>query len=226
MKKSLLATVAAVALIAGHGIASAEGMPKQDAPRQEAPAQRTESPSPAPSTQRNAPAEKMAPAPDQKPGQAQRSPSSSEQRSTTGQGERGTQQQRSEPSRGATQPSTQSGQGTTSQQPNAQQGAQQRSGSQSQTTGSAPSGGGVNLTTEQKTEIRSTVLTSSAPRVTNVNFSINVGTVVPRTVRVVAVPDTIVRIHPAWRGYQYFVYNDEIIIVEPRTLKIVAVLVV
>jgi len=70
------------------------------------------------------------------------------------------------------------------------------------------------------------VLTSSAPRVTNVNFSINVGTVVPRTVRVVAVPDTIVRIHPAWRGYRYFVYNDEIIIVEPDTLRIVAVLVV
>jgi hypothetical protein len=47
---------------------------------------------------------------------------------------------------------------------------------------------------------------------------------VPSSVRVVAVPDVLVRIHPAWRGYRYFVYNDEIIIVEPRTLKIVAVL--
>jgi hypothetical protein len=33
-----------------------------------------------------------------------------------------------------------------------------------------------------------------------------------------------VRIQPRWKGYRYFVYNDEIIIVEPRTLKIVAVL--
>ena len=98
--------------------------------------------------------------------------------------------------------------------------------SQAQTTGSAPSSGGVSLTTEQKTQIRSTVLTSSAPRVTNVNFSINVGTVVPRTVHVVAVPDTLIRIHPAWRGHRYFVYNDEIIIVEADTLRIVAVLVV
>ena len=68
------------------------------------------------------------------------------------------------------------------------------------------------------------MLTSSAPRVTNVNFSINVGTVVPRTVRVVAVPPTLVEIHPEWRGYIYFVHDDEIIIVEPGTLRIVAVL--
>lgn len=91
------------------------------------------------------------------------------------------------------------------------------------TVGAAPAGS-VNLTTEQRTTIRQTVLTSNAPRATNINFTVNVGTVVPSTVRVVEVPDTIIRIHPAWKGYRYFVYNDEIIIVEPRTLKIVAVL--
>jgi hypothetical protein len=91
------------------------------------------------------------------------------------------------------------------------------------TVGSAPAGG-VNLTTEQRTEIRQTVLTANAPRATNVNFAVSVGTVVPRTVHVVEVPQTIVRIHPQWRGYRYFVVNDEIVIVEPRTLKIVAVL--
>jgi hypothetical protein len=91
------------------------------------------------------------------------------------------------------------------------------------TVGAAGSGA-VNLTTEQRTTIRQTVLTSNAPRATNINFAINVGTVVPSSVRVVEVPDTIVRIQPRWKGYRYFVYNDEIIIVEPRTLKIVAVL--
>ncbi len=91
------------------------------------------------------------------------------------------------------------------------------------TVGAAPAGA-VNLTTEQRTTIRTTVLTSNAPRATNINFSINVGTVVPSSVRVVEVPDTIIRIQPRWKGYRYFVYNDEIIIVEPRTLKIVAVL--
>jgi Protein of unknown function (DUF1236) len=91
------------------------------------------------------------------------------------------------------------------------------------TVGAATSGG-VNLSTEQRTTIRQTVLTSNAPRVDSVNFNISVGTVVPSHVRVVEVPDTIVRINPRWRGYRYFVYHDEIIIVEPRTLKIVAVL--
>ena len=80
------------------------------------------------------------------------------------------------------------------------------------------------MTTEQKTKIRTTVLTNNAPRVTNVNFSLNVGTVVPRTRALVAVPPTLVEIHPAWRGYMYFVYNDQIIIVEPGTLRIVAVI--
>ena len=66
----------------------------------------------------------------------------------------------------------------------------------------------------------------NAPRLTNVNFNVRVGTVVPRTVRVVAVPDTIVEIRPQWRGYMYFVYEDEIIIIEPGSYRIVAVLTV
>jgi hypothetical protein len=84
----------------------------------------------------------------------------------------------------------------------------------------------VNLTTEQRTKIRETVLTGSAPRVTNVTFAINVGTVVPRTVNVVEVPQPLIEIHPEWRGFRYFVYNDEIIVVEPDSLRIVAVVIV
>ena len=102
--------------------------------------------------------------------------------------------------------------------------SQDKDAAKSGTTVGAATSGGVNLTTEQRTTIRSSVLTASAPRATNINFAINVGTVVPSTVRVVEVPDVIIRIHPAWKGYRYFVYNDDIIIVEPRTLKIVAVL--
>jgi hypothetical protein len=109
-------------------------------------------------------------------------------------------------------------------------GNEQRQGQAPRTEGQGPAGGGaasVNLTTEQKTEIRQTVLTgSSVPRVNKVDFSVSVGTVVPRTVHVVTVPETLIRIHPEWRGYEYFVYNDEIIIVETNTLKIVAMVAV
>ncbi|HLY66017.1 MAG TPA: DUF1236 domain-containing protein, partial [Chloroflexota bacterium] len=86
-------------------------------------------------------------------------------------------------------------------------------------------GGSVTLTSEQRTKIRQTVIEGrNAPRVGKVDFALNVGTVVPRTVHVVEVPETIVEIHPEWRRFLYFVYNDQIVIVEPRTLKIVAVL--
>jgi hypothetical protein len=40
--------------------------------------------------------------------------------------------------------------------------------------------------------------------VTNVNFSLTVGTVVPRAVRIVVLPPRVVEIYPAWRGYYYF----------------------
>ena len=43
-------------------------------------------------------------------------------------------------------------------------------------------------------------------------------------IHVVPVPETLVRIEPEWRGYMYFVYEDEIIVVNPRDYKIVAVL--
>jgi hypothetical protein len=102
--------------------------------------------------------------------------------------------------------------------------SQDKDGAKAGSTVGAAGAGSVNLTTEQRTTIRQEVLTSNAPRATNINFTVNVGTVVPSSVRVVEVPTTIVKIHPQWKGYRYFVYNDDIIIVEPRSLKIVAVL--
>ena len=79
------------------------------------------------------------------------------------------------------------------------------------------------LSIEQKTTLRETVL-RRGPRVTNINFRVGVGAVVPRTVRVVAVPQPILAIYPEWAGDLYFSYGDEIVIVDPATYAIVAVL--
>ena len=90
-----------------------------------------------------------------------------------------------------------------------------------QRTGDA---GHKTLTVEQKTKVRETVLRGgSAPRVTSVNFTVSVGTVVPTTVRVVELPPVLIEYYPDWRGYLYFVYNDEIIVVD-RNHRIIAVL--
>jgi Protein of unknown function (DUF1236) len=83
----------------------------------------------------------------------------------------------------------------------------------------------VSFTTEQRTKIRETVFKErNAPRMSRVDFSIREGTIIPRTVRVVEVPDVIVQIHPEWRGFKYFIVDNELIIVESDTLRIVAVI--
>jgi len=84
----------------------------------------------------------------------------------------------------------------------------------------------VSLNDQQRTKIRETVINSrSAPRVSNVDFSVNVGTVVPRGhIHLVRVPETLIRIQPRWRHYLYFVYNAEIVIVDPRSMRIIDVM--
>lgn len=86
-------------------------------------------------------------------------------------------------------------------------------------------GGSGTLTAEKRTRIKQTIIKSgNAARVKNVNFSISVGTSVPRSVTLVAVPSTVIEIYPAWRGYEYFIVGGEIVIVNPNTMRIIAVI--
>jgi hypothetical protein len=94
--------------------------------------------------------------------------------------------------------------------------------SRSQTTGQA--GAGAKLSTEQRTRITTVIRDQHIAPVTNVNFSISVGTRVPREIGFHPLPTEIVTIYPDWRGYEFFLVRDEIIVVDPRTLEIVAVL--
>jgi Putative peptidoglycan binding domain/Protein of unknown function (DUF1236) len=90
--------------------------------------------------------------------------------------------------------------------------------------GQAQGRGNVALSTEQRTRIRESVLTgSNVPRVDNVNFSLSVGTAVPASVRVMEIPDTLIAIYPDWRGDEYFVVRDDLVIVD-QGRRIVAML--
>src|SRR5215813_1955544 len=91
----------------------------------------------------------------------------------------------------------------------------------SQGTSSAKS---VQLSTEQRTQIRSKVISHREARVDHVDFSVSVGTRVPRSVHVVVLPPDVVRIVPQFRGFKYFIVREEIVIIDPDTLEIVAVL--
>jgi hypothetical protein len=83
----------------------------------------------------------------------------------------------------------------------------------------------VTLSDQQRTRIKQTVIgASGAPRVSSVDFDLAVGTVIPRGhIHVVPVPRMLVDIEPAWRGFLYFIYQDELVIVDPNDMRIVAV---
>jgi len=89
---------------------------------------------------------------------------------------------------------------------------------------------GVNLqlNDEQRTRIRETVIDArGAPRIAHVDFNVAVGTAIPRTgVRIVPVTPALVQIDPSWRGYRYFIYEEELVLVDPATMTIVAVITV
>jgi hypothetical protein len=90
------------------------------------------------------------------------------------------------------------------------------------TTGQA--GAGAKLSTEQRTRITTVIRDQHVAPVNNINFSIAVGTRVPRDVSFHPLPVEVVTLYPEWRGYEFFLVRDQIVVVDPRTLEIVAVL--
>jgi len=218
MKRTLLISVAAVALAAGSTVALSQGSGGGGAAGAGGGNTPMANPSAPSGGQDTAPGTKGT------KGAQERMPAETQQKSTeqAPPGGQAPAARQSQDEKSA--PSTRQSQG--------EQPAKSQQQTQSPSTGGAKQGASerpmtsknVSLTTEQKTTIRRTVLTGSAPRVTNVNFDIKVGMVVPRTVRIAPLPVTLIEIEPEWRGYMYFVYNDEIIVVEPGTLRIVAVI--
>ncbi len=63
---------------------------------------------------------------------------------------------------------------------------------------------------------------SNVPRVNNVNFAVRVGTVVPQNVRLVRVHPVLIEIRPEFRDHEFFVVDEDIVIVD-RSRRIVAV---
>lgn len=99
-----------------------------------------------------------------------------------------------------------------------------KSDSKAGTTTGQAGAGGKQLTSEQRTTIHTSITKLNVRPVTNVNFSISVGTRLPRGVEFHPLPVDVVNIYPDWRGYEFILVNDQIVVVNPRTLEIVAVL--
>lgn len=112
---------------------------------------------------------------------------------------------------------TGSGSTNTAQQPNNQQNTADRS---SNTNANAS----VNINDQQRTRISASISHLNVQPLNSVNFSLSVGTVVPRDVRLQPLPADVVELVPQYRGYNFVLVKDEIVIVEPSSYKIVATL--
>ena len=134
--------------------------------------------------------------PSQRGVQSQQGQKEPMQKDTTGQAQ---QRDQAAPSRAEQKGARDQQSPTQAQSPQRQQNGQAAQGQAQQ--------GSKTLTTEQRTTI------------------VSVGTTVPTSVRVVAVPSTLIEIYPEWRGHMYFVVNDEIIIVDShhRIIAVIAV---
>jgi hypothetical protein len=82
----------------------------------------------------------------------------------------------------------------------------------------------ANLNESQRTRVSQSIARLNAAPLNNVNFSLSVGTVVPRDVRFQPLPTDVVEVMPQYRGYNFFVVRDDIVIVDPSSYKIVDVL--
>jgi hypothetical protein len=60
--------------------------------------------------------------------------------------------------------------------------------------------------------------------VRDVDFSVSIGASVPRHLHLHRLPPTIVEVVPEYRDYRYVVVNDEVVIINPKTYKVVTVI--
>ena len=99
------------------------------------------------------------------------------------------------------------------------------------------------MSEDQHSQIKTVIARVSGPQSRvdrrKIDFSVSIGTRVPRSVDVVTLPDEIVRIVPQYRGFNYFVISyrtkdiggsdfylvkDQLVIIDPQTLEIVAII--
>jgi|HubBroStandDraft_6_1064221.scaffolds.fasta_scaffold299150_1 hypothetical protein len=211
MKNTLLVTTAIVALVAGANLASAQrvedthGAPAVSAaPEQKAPEGKMKEQD-ATKHQKSDTAKPTSHAqvPDARtPGRA------SDSKSVTGQGAAGKSSQKEDTQLPKQKEDTQL----------PSKGAAENTGQGQSKSVSAP------LSSEQHVRIRNMLRGEKTERLATGGFSISIGEAIPRTVHLYRLPLQLVESFPEYRDYEYIMVGEEILIVNPRTLEIIAVI--
>ena len=238
-KARLLSTVAAATLLFAAGAASAQNMKKEESPAASPPA----------AAQQKAPAEKIAPPmqpsqnkagvkPAETTGQAPKSPDANSPRAsdkgamdkdkgaagkTMDKGPAAKSSSDANGVKGKANESTTQAPAPATSPKSSQSTTTEKGGA---TTGQGAASGSVKLSTEQRSKITTVIKQQKVARVepSKLNISISVGAKVPATVRFYPLPVEVIAIYPEWRGYDYILVGDEILVINPRTHEIVAIL--
>lgn len=124
----------------------------------------------------------------------------------------------------AAEPKDKASKGTAEKAP-AQQDKASKGASRAEPKDKAGSANHVQLTEEKRTNVGQTFAKDgNLNRATNVTISLNVGTRLPKSVRLVGLPASIIGIVPEYRSYRYVVVNDQVCIVEPNTYEIIEII--
>jgi hypothetical protein len=231
MTNRLMISVAAAALIAGTGFANAQGTGmSREAPSAAAPAQQN-----APSSDRGTSAGQMnhdATEPATKQSD-ERSPAAgnkqrADEKTMPGQKSKSMSSENDNNAKTGKDMKAEGGQDRNGMKAegredrNGKMNADSKGGAEGKTVGQA--GAGAKLSGDQRTKITTVIRDQHVQPVTNVNFSISVGTRVPRDVSFHPLPAEIVTLYPDWRGYEFILVRDQILVIDPSSLEIVAVL--
>ena len=232
MKNARLLSTVAATLLLSVGAASAQDMKKDEAP------------APAPAAQQNMPAEKIAPsmkagepkavthkAPETL-GQAPKASDADKTRATDkGAMDKGAMDKTMD--KGAAGKSSLDANGSvdskSKSKDNAAEDAASSKSSRSTTeqnratSGQGAAAGSAKLSTEQRTKITS-IIKQKKVEPAHLTVSVRVGTRVPESVHFYPLPVEVVVFYPEWRGYNYILVGDQIVIIDPRTHEIVAIL--
>lgn len=231
MRKAQLLSTVAVALLFAASAVSAQGV------------KRDEAPTPAPAAQQNAPAEKIAPAPNadsKKPGADMKAQTAPKMEPNADKA-KAAQNPANDNAKSAQTPSSPAGAKSTEtksdvkasdskasdskasdSKPDAKPNAAQAPAPKA-TTGQGSAATSATLTTEQRTKI-TTVIKQQKVAPVQINVSVRVGTRVPDSVRFYPLPAEVFVIYPSWRGYDYILVGNQILVIDPRTHEIVAIL--
>lgn len=230
-KARLLSTVAAATLLFAAGAASAQTMKKDEAP------------APAPAVQQKAPAEKMAPA--LKPGEQKAGTQKAPE--TIGQAPKASDADKTRASdKGAmdksvtgkpldkdpaaksaaeskSPPDAKSPTTAQTPAPADSKSSQSTTTDKSSTTGQGAAAGSAKLSTEQRSKI-TTIIKQQKVAPAKLDVPVRVGTRVPDSVHFFPLPVEVIVVYPEWRGYDYILVGDEILVIDPRTHQIVAII--